>query len=170
MHFEPGLWSPSNFGMAGAKNFRWWRQSLKFGFRFHRHSLWGKGVVQMIQWFSVFNGPNNSGAGAKKLLDVQSVQELFMPRSHAASVAHRVFVHESILSNTRSTFARGRAQQEARLHGDEHSKKPLKPDLICRGVPRGHNAPGLEPLRGAEKSPQSCKYFLDYSTSAPERA
>ena len=112
MHFEPGLWSPSNFGMAGAKNFRWWRQSLKFGFRFHRHSLWGKGVVQMIQWFSVFNGPNNSGAGAKKLLDVQSVQELFMPRSHAASVAHRVFVHESILSNTRSTFARGRAQQE----------------------------------------------------------
>ena len=36
------------------KSFRWWSRSLKFGFRFHRHSLLGKQEVQTIQWFLVF--------------------------------------------------------------------------------------------------------------------
>jgi len=35
-------------------------QSLKFGFRFYSPSLWGKRVVQKIQWFSVYNGMNHS--------------------------------------------------------------------------------------------------------------
>jgi len=25
--------------------------------------LWGKRVVQIIQWLSIYNGPNHSGAG-----------------------------------------------------------------------------------------------------------
>jgi len=50
-----------------SKTFIWWSRSLKFGFRFHSPTSWGKRVVQIIQWFSVFNGPNHSGprAGAK---------------------------------------------------------------------------------------------------------
>jgi len=33
--------------------------------------LWGKRLVQIIQWFLVFNGPNRSGAdsGAKEMLE-----------------------------------------------------------------------------------------------------
>jgi len=33
-------------------------------FRFNNPSLWGKRVVQIIQWFSVSSGPNHSGAGS----------------------------------------------------------------------------------------------------------
>jgi len=40
-------------------------RSLKFGFPFNRHSLLGKRVLRIIQWFLVFNGPNRPGAGAK---------------------------------------------------------------------------------------------------------
>jgi len=62
---------PSNFGwlqlQPESKTFRWWSWSLKFGFRFHSPTSWGKRVVQIIQWFSFFSGPNHSGprAGAK---------------------------------------------------------------------------------------------------------
>ena len=42
-------------------------RSLEFGFRFHRRSLWGKRVVQTVQWILVVNGPNHSGAGAKNV-------------------------------------------------------------------------------------------------------
>jgi len=31
-----------------AQNFRWWNRSLKFSFRFHKHSLWSNGVVQIM--------------------------------------------------------------------------------------------------------------------------
>jgi len=40
---------------------------MKVGFRFHRHSLWGKRVVQIIQYFLGINGPNCFGAGAKNV-------------------------------------------------------------------------------------------------------
>jgi len=65
--FEPEL-EPNRFWMSGAgsKKNLWWSRSLKFGFRFHRHILWSKRVVPLLQWFLVFNGPNRSGAGAKK--------------------------------------------------------------------------------------------------------
>ena len=53
--FRSGLWSrsPSNLGWVEPypKNFRLWSRSLKFGFRFHSPSLWGRRVVQIIQWF-----------------------------------------------------------------------------------------------------------------------
>ena len=68
---KAGLWSrsPSNFGWLEPepkpKNFRWWNRSLKLGFPFNSHSLWGKRVFQIIQRFLVFIGPNRSGAGAK---------------------------------------------------------------------------------------------------------
>jgi len=48
----PGLWSrsPSDFGRLEPepKKIWWWSRSLEFGFRFHRHSLWGKRVVEKI--------------------------------------------------------------------------------------------------------------------------
>ena len=44
--------------------FRWGSQSLKFGFQYQRRRLWVKRVVQIIQLFLVFNGPNRSGAGS----------------------------------------------------------------------------------------------------------
>ena len=46
---------------------RRWSRSLKFGFRFHRDSLWGKEIyTNIIQCFFPFFGPNCSGAGTKK--------------------------------------------------------------------------------------------------------
>jgi len=49
------------------KTFRWWSRSLKFGFQSHRYSLWDKRVMQIIQMFFRFFGPNCSGAGDKNL-------------------------------------------------------------------------------------------------------
>ena len=37
--------------------------NLTFGFPLYRHSLWVKRVVQITQWFLVFDGPNRSGTG-----------------------------------------------------------------------------------------------------------
>jgi len=68
---QPELWdrSQSNFGWLEpgleAKTFRWWRRSLTFGFRFHRPSLLGTLVLQIMQWFSLLNGPGHYGTGAK---------------------------------------------------------------------------------------------------------
>ena len=62
---------PHTHERRSQKSFRFWSQSLKFGFRFHRHSLWGKRIVQTIQWFLVLNGPNRSGSEPKlKLPDI----------------------------------------------------------------------------------------------------
>lgn len=65
--FSSGLWSRSrnNFGWLKPelKNFEWW--SRKFEIPSTRHSSCNKPMVQTMQWFSVFNGPNRSGAGAK---------------------------------------------------------------------------------------------------------
>jgi len=47
--FQPGLWS----------------RSLKFVFRFHSPTLWGKAVVWIIQWFPVFNRPKHFGLEPK---------------------------------------------------------------------------------------------------------
>jgi len=47
---------PGNFGGVRAQHFS-----------FNRHILWSKPIVQVIQWFLVFNGPNHSGTGAKNL-------------------------------------------------------------------------------------------------------
>jgi len=66
--FHPGLWSrgrsASNFGWLEQEpnNFEWWSRSrsLNFEFLFDRHSFWSKPIVQIIQWFLVFNGPNRS--------------------------------------------------------------------------------------------------------------
>jgi len=49
---EPGLWSQGCGARAvesEPKTFRWWSPSLKL--RFRSHSLWGKQVAQIIQWF-----------------------------------------------------------------------------------------------------------------------
>jgi len=43
------------------RTLRWWSRSLKFGFRFHRHTLRGSELTMIL----VFNGPNRSGTGAK---------------------------------------------------------------------------------------------------------
>jgi len=62
------IYSSSNQGCgAGAQAILTsWSRSLEFGFRFHRHSLWGKRVIQIItMFFFWFFGPNCSGAGAK---------------------------------------------------------------------------------------------------------
>ena len=54
---QPGLWgrsrNPGNFGWLEpeTKMSWWWSRSLKFGFRFHRRSLWGKRVYPILQWF-----------------------------------------------------------------------------------------------------------------------
>ena len=40
-------------------------RSRKFGFRFHRQSLWAKRFAPISQAFLVFNGQNSSGSGAK---------------------------------------------------------------------------------------------------------
>jgi len=71
---HPGLWnrSPSNFGWLEPepKTCKWWirSRSLKFGFWSQRPSLWGKRVVQIIQWFSVFNRSNHAGAHGRNFV------------------------------------------------------------------------------------------------------
>jgi len=54
---------------------------LKFGFRFHRNSLWGKGVVQIMQCFILFFGPNWCGAGAKSSNVLELESKIFDARS-----------------------------------------------------------------------------------------
>ena len=62
MESEPKqLWTAG----TGAKNYRWWNRSLKFGFRYHRHTLLGKASGTNNTMVSLFNGPNRSGAGPK---------------------------------------------------------------------------------------------------------
>ena len=80
-HVRPGLWgrSPCNFGWPEPKIFRRWSPSLKFWFLFHRQNLWGKRVVQIMQWILVFNGPNRSGAGAKKFRYLEPELEIWVP-------------------------------------------------------------------------------------------
>ena len=52
------------------KTYRCW--SLKCGLPSHSPSLWGKRAEQIIQWLSIFNGPNQSGPQPKtKLLWVR---------------------------------------------------------------------------------------------------
>jgi len=74
-----------------------WSRSLKFGFRFHRRSLWGKRVLQIIQWFLVFGGPivlepqtNTSMLEPQpKKLDARSLKfefRLHSPGSNSVSV------------------------------------------------------------------------------------
>jgi len=68
--FQPGLWT---------KNFEWWSRSLKFEFPFNRHILCSKPVVQIMQWFLVFNfGPNRSGAGAKNFGCLKPEPEIWL--------------------------------------------------------------------------------------------
>jgi len=62
------------------KNYKWSNQSLKFEFSFNRHSLWSKPIVQIIQWFLVFNGSNRSGA-EPKTLKLESEPEICVPAS-----------------------------------------------------------------------------------------
>jgi len=65
---------PKQFGMAGAGAKIWMVEpELKFGFRFHRNSLWGKRVAQIMQCFILFFGPNWSGAGAKSFKILEPV-------------------------------------------------------------------------------------------------
>ena len=64
--------SPSNFGWPEPKIFRWCSRNLQLVFLFHRQNLWGKRVVQIMQWFLFFNGPNSSGPGAKNFQMLQS--------------------------------------------------------------------------------------------------
>jgi len=52
------------------KSFILWSWSLKFEFQFHRASLWGKQQVQIIQCFSIFNGPNHSGDKNSRCLEL----------------------------------------------------------------------------------------------------
>jgi len=47
-----------------------------------RHSLWGKRVVQIKRWFLVFNGPNRSGAGAKRFLCLKLEPEICVLAPH----------------------------------------------------------------------------------------
>ena len=83
-YYLSGLWSwgrsPSNFGWLepGPKIFEWWSRSrnLKFEFLFNRHSLWSKPIVQIIQWFLVFNGPNRSWAGSNKFYKLEPVPKI----------------------------------------------------------------------------------------------
>ena len=59
--YPAGLWTriripqpePKQFckAGAGAKTFRWWNWSLKFGFRIHRDSLLGKRVIDIMDVF-----------------------------------------------------------------------------------------------------------------------
>jgi len=81
--FLPGLWSrsPSSFGglEPEPKNFEWWSRSLKFGFPFNGHGLWSEPIVQIIQWFLVFNGPNRSGAGAKNFRCLELEPKIWVP-------------------------------------------------------------------------------------------
>jgi len=68
--------SQSNFGWLEPepKFFRWWSQirsqSLKFGFRIHRDSLWGKRVIQIIQCFFLIFWTKLFWSRSQKLLDV----------------------------------------------------------------------------------------------------
>jgi len=72
---QSGLWSwnPSNFGwlQPELKNFEWWNWSLKFEFPFKRRIWWSKPIVQTIQWFLFFNGPNHSGAAVKNFQSLE---------------------------------------------------------------------------------------------------
>jgi len=54
---------------------------LKFGFRFHRNSLRGKRVVQIMQCFILFFGQNWSGAGAKSFKILEPEPKNFDARS-----------------------------------------------------------------------------------------
>ena len=62
-----GLWSPTppRAVESEPKTFRWWNRSLKFGFRFHRDSLWGKRVIHILWCFLWYFEPNCSGTRAK---------------------------------------------------------------------------------------------------------
>jgi len=53
--------------MLRSRKFRKGR-SRKFYLRLRNPGLWRKRIVQIIQWISVFNSPNRSGAEAKKLM------------------------------------------------------------------------------------------------------
>jgi len=64
IHFQKQL-VPARAVEPEPKNFEWWSQSLKFEFPFNRNILYSKPIVQIMQWFLVFNGPNRSGARRK---------------------------------------------------------------------------------------------------------
>ena len=98
---------PKQFWMAGAKSFRWWNRSLKFRFRFHSPSLWGKLVVQIIQWFSTFNGPNHFGAGAKNFRCQKPELEIWVPapeRWCEAGQSSRTIFQGTVLLNVACCF------------------------------------------------------------------
>jgi len=59
---------------------------LKFGFRFHRNSLWGKRVVQIMQCFIQFFGSNCSGAGAKSFKILEPEPKNFDARSRSLKI------------------------------------------------------------------------------------
>ena len=62
----------------GPKTFRWWSWRLKFGFQFHRPSMWGKRIVQITQQISVDQGilemePKTSGCGLSFCWDISVI-------------------------------------------------------------------------------------------------
>ena len=93
-----GARSRNNFGWLEPepKSFRWWNRSLKFGFRFHKDSLWGnlwgKRLIQIIWCFLWFFGPNCSGSGAKRLPklrrpELEPEPEIWVPVPHPTSLS-----------------------------------------------------------------------------------
>ena len=69
-----GAWSRcrSNFGRLEPelKTFRWWRRSLKFGFRFHSPCLWGKRVCTNDTMDFGFHRSKSFQSRGQKLLNV----------------------------------------------------------------------------------------------------
>jgi len=63
---------PSNFLLPEPRTFGWWSWSRKCIFRFHSPSLW----LQILQWFSVFRGPNHSATRGENMSMLGSELEL----------------------------------------------------------------------------------------------
>jgi len=78
--------------------FRWWGQSLKFGFRIHRDSLWCKRVIQIIQYFFWFFWTKLSRS--RKVLDVGAGAKKIGARSWRRSLKFECRLHSLVTKRT----------------------------------------------------------------------
>jgi len=81
--------------------------SRKFGFQFHRHSLWDKRVAQITQCFLVFSGPNRSWAGNKNFYMLEQEPGIWVPPPQPCSKSKQQ-IHLGLINSSFFCFLRKR--------------------------------------------------------------